>query len=207
MDVGRQSTQTALISSFSGPGIRLEQGEKSEKNPVENEQKNTYTMKERIRQVMQIYGLTQNEFAARLGMSPGSVSSIFTGRTNPTNNHVRAIHRAFPAINVNWLLFGEGEVYSKENAPLTDEPIIGSDGSRIRDVVGEPQRETGKEPEENSVAAGPLFAHPSAAHEPSKDDYSARYMVVPPAPPARCIKEIRVFYDDGTYESFAPFSH
>ena len=67
-------------------------------------------MKDRIYQLMQHTGLKQAEFAERLGMSAGSVSNIFTGRTNPTNNHVQAIHRAFPQVNINWLLFGEGEM-------------------------------------------------------------------------------------------------
>ena len=43
-------------------------------------------MKDRIYQLMQHTGLKQAEFAERLGMSAGSVSNIFTGRTNPTNN-------------------------------------------------------------------------------------------------------------------------
>ena len=58
---------------------------------------------------MEYAHLSQQDFALRLGMSPASLSSIFTGRTNPTSNHVKAIHHAFPEININWLMFGEGE--------------------------------------------------------------------------------------------------
>ena len=68
-----------------------------------------YYMKDRIRRVMEYAHLSQQDFALRLGMSPASLSSIFTGRTNPTSNHVKAIHNAFPEININWLMFGEGE--------------------------------------------------------------------------------------------------
>ena len=54
-------------------------------------------MKERIRLIQEQLGLSQIEFANKLGISPASLSSIYTGRTNPTNNHVMAIHKAFPA--------------------------------------------------------------------------------------------------------------
>ena len=67
-------------------------------------------MKDRVRQVMSWAKLSQQDFATYLEISPASLSSIFNGRTNPTNNHVQAIHRAFPEINVNWLMFGEGEM-------------------------------------------------------------------------------------------------
>lgn len=71
-------------------------------------------MRERIRQVMDSMGLSQQEFAQKLGMSPASLSNIFNGRSNPTNNHVQAIHRAFPNINTNWLMFGEGTMLNDD---------------------------------------------------------------------------------------------
>ena len=41
-------------------------------------------MKNRIKEVMEYANLSQQDFAARLGISAASLSSIFTGRTNPT---------------------------------------------------------------------------------------------------------------------------
>ena len=75
-------------------------------------------MKERIRLIQEQLGLSQIEFANKLGISPASLSSIYTGRTNPTNNHVMAIHKAFPQINVNWLMFGEGD--------MTERGVVGA---------------------------------------------------------------------------------
>ncbi|HIU89329.1 MAG TPA: helix-turn-helix transcriptional regulator, partial [Candidatus Caccomonas pullistercoris] len=37
-------------------------------------------MKDRIRKIMELANLSQQEFAARLEMSPASLSSIFNGR-------------------------------------------------------------------------------------------------------------------------------
>ena len=154
-------------------------------------------MKDRIRQIMDDVHMSQQDFAARLGISAASLSSIFTGRTRPTNNHVQAVHKAFPEININWLLFGEGESHidslPKENrlndkgetptqlssptpelrfdfnVPTTEEPIVNSNSDNVR---------KGKIEQSESV-----------------NFISTKI---------RKIREIRVFYDDGTYETFSP---
>lgn len=73
-------------------------------------------MIDRIRTIMEYTKLSQQDFAARLGISPASLSSILTGRTNPTNKHIMGIHQGFPEINVNWLMFGEGDMLTGEHA-------------------------------------------------------------------------------------------
>lgn len=163
-------------------------------------------MKERIRQIMEEAALSQQDFAVRLGISPASLSSIFTGRTNPTNNHVQAVHRAFPDININWLLFGEGEMRTGA-APET----VASDGENGT---------TGMETDGDLFS---VFAADAAIRSPHVDERVLKHPVsgrdahmsrpVSGYPlngeknidiVRRKVKEIRVFFDDGTYESFVP---
>ena len=68
------------------------------------------TMIDRIRTIMEYAKMSQQDFAARLGISPASLSSILTGRTNPTSKHIMGIHQGFPEINVNWLKIGRAHV-------------------------------------------------------------------------------------------------
>lgn len=155
---------------------------------------------------MEEASLSQQDFAVRLGISPGSLSSIFTGRTKPTNNHVQAVHRAFPDININWLLFGEGEMRSGTV----------SDGTS----TGLEKLETGME---NLDGVLPMFTDESVSGTPRSDERMPKYpagrrdaYVSRPTVPypmnsekkndniRRKIKEIRVFFDDGTYEAFVP---
>lgn len=172
-------------------------------------------MKDRIRQVMEWAKLSQQDFAARLEVSPASLSSIFTGRTNPTSNHVNAIHRVFPEISVNWLMFGEGEMLvggageqagasagatavptSEEGATATatHAPMVGSLFS-VADY--EPSAERTAIPAYgNPRQAG----HTMSRQQLSRDRENVKYI----ERPVRKIKEIRVFFDDGTYESFSP---
>ena len=91
-------------------------------------------MQDRIRQIMDHYGLSQQNFASQLGVAPATISSIFTGRTNPTNKHVQAIHKAFPEIDTNWLMFGEGEMMTSLERTNVENGI---DGENIPLSVGE----------------------------------------------------------------------
>ena len=91
-------------------------------------------MRERIRQVMDSMGLSQQEFAQKLGMSPASLSNIFNGRSNPTNNHVQAIHRAFPNINTNWLMFGEGTMLNDDAKKSSDSAMPDSASGSLTQI-------------------------------------------------------------------------
>ena len=167
------------------------------------------TMKDRIQQLMRHEGMTQQEFATTLELSPSSLSSIFNGRTNPTNNHVLAIHKRFPNINVNWLMFGEGDMYVDEEC----EGGFGEADSGMMNQEGvstvEPRPRT---MEEGGVAAS-LFApeqgymsNPTESSEGVNVAQNAnmviREIVKYTDKPQRKITEIRIFFDDGTFETF-----
>lgn len=174
-------------------------------------------MKERIRLVMEMAGLSQQDFAQRLNLSAASISNIFMGRTNPTNNHVQAIHRAFPEINTNWLLFGEGEM-------LGNIPSLGIDGkgtvettTAAIDVTSEQinltkeanlfdlEFQTTKTP--SSVNSSVRNQQNRTMNSPIHHRNSSEVTVKNYDNPIRKIKEIKVFFDDGTYESFVPSGH
>lgn len=78
-------------------------------------------MKDRIHKVMDYVHLSQQDFAKRLGVAPATLSSIFTGRTNPTLNQVQAVIAAYPEISISWLLTGQGEMFNEGHvaAPAT----------------------------------------------------------------------------------------
>lgn len=175
-------------------------------------------MKDRIKQVMEYARLSQQDFAARLGISPASLSSIYTGRTNPTNNHVSAIHRAFPEINVNWVMFGEGEMLipntvndsTADDEHSTEKNFAESPVSV--DVGGvNDGRTLSLFPHDELVAMSAsttMQNHVSTTPRPSSPAHRALSQTTPQnadlGRPVRKVKEIRVFFDDGTYESFVP---
>lgn len=183
-------------------------------------------MKDRIRAIMNQSGLSQQEFAARLQMTPASISGIFNGRTNPTMNHVMAIHRAFPQVNERWLLFGEGEMLSNTApAPLptseegTVQPTSSTppssmmipegldDGSDLGGFFSLPPARTAYPPQSAAASPRPTASstQPVAAIGGSRTQKDhANDIAKNFDKPLRRVKEIRVFYDDNTYETFIP---
>lgn len=75
-------------------------------------------MRERIQKLMHREGLSQREFADKIGRLPANVSQILTGERNIPRNFGKQITEAFPNINRDWLMFGEGSMYDGETKTL-----------------------------------------------------------------------------------------
>lgn len=69
-------------------------------------------MQERIKAVRKALGLTQQEFADRIGVKQNTVAQYEIGRNKPTDMAVNLICREF-AVNQAWLRTGEGEMFSR----------------------------------------------------------------------------------------------
>lgn len=161
-------------------------------------------MKDRILQIMKMENMSQQDFARALEVSPATLSNIFNGKTNPTNNHVTAIHNKFPNIRTEWVMFGEGPMCKNEvdnetpsPSPLQDVPYINKvdQESTIFDRPSLP---------DSNDAVYSVRAEGNANNEPHEASVSVvREVVKYIDKPQRKITEIRVFFDDGTYEVFS----
>lgn len=177
-------------------------------------------MKDRIKLIMENVGLSQQEFASKLGISAASLSSIFTGRTNPTSNHVMAIHKVFPQINVNWLMFGEGEICMGNNSFLNNSANMKTEANSTVDeekteedvpaLNNGPQKPLSLFEDDHTLpsSALPSSPAPSPTRKESRATIRGNGQIVTTNIVAeredKKIKEIRVFYSNGTYESFVP---
>ena len=68
-------------------------------------------MVNRIFKFIETLGITPTEFADKIGVSRAAISSIKTGRTQPTLLLVEKIKQCYPEININWLILGKGDLY------------------------------------------------------------------------------------------------
>lgn len=154
-------------------------------------------MKNRIRQIQEREGMSQKDFAAAVGISAATLSSIYNGRTQPTGRLVDAIHRRFPDINVNWLMFGEGNMLESENAPAgsSDHPVsaenLNSDSVR-NDALS--SQFIGQESPVSSMNPPTGVA---ANNQPVYREI-VKFVDKPP----RRVREIQVIYEDGMLETF-----
>ena len=159
-------------------------------------------MKDRIRQIMESQHMTQQLFADYIGQSPATLSSIFNGRTRPTLNIVEAIKKKIPNINTDWLMFGSGDMYLPQNTP-------------DQDLFSEAEGTPGTHPIEQNLMLNfddaPVQAPQNVAQQPQ--NYNSvrnthqeivREEVKFVDKPQRKVIEIRVFYDDQTWDTFVP---
>ena len=183
-------------------------------------------MKDRIRHIMEAQHLTQQSFAQLLGISPAQLSGIFKDRTKPTLNIVDAIHQKFPQINLSWLLYGVEPMYVNSEV-AQESSATGSGGCsdaspQIEGVAldfedehsGEEQNgvnDTSTSPTFNNkrtpssqVSQGSLFDTPQMPGVNSTLKNRAQEVVKYIDKPQRKITEIRIFYDDQTWETFVP---
>ena len=163
-------------------------------------------MKDRVRKIMEHFHLTQMQFANELAVAPATISNIYKGKTAPTNNLVQAIHQAYPSVSINWLLFGEGDMLlplSDHKAPTTETP---------QEEAPLPAFTPNSEPTLFDIPEVHHTSQPTA--RPKAQPSSTELQILEAITELktlnnfdkkeRKVKEIRVFYDDGTYESFGP---
>lgn len=172
-------------------------------------------MKDRIRQLMMDKGMSQKSFASELCIAEATLSGIFNGRTRPTNLTVSAIHERFPDVNISWLMFGEGEMYvsplreqsaGEEHEDVSASHVAGDDLFSLPHASAAMPNADGQVPDAKvampqgvQMLAGGVMGNGLSA-VPPQVQYIERYV----DRPQRKITEIRIFFDDGTYETFTP---
>ena len=143
--------------------------------------------------------LTPTEFADTIGVSRASISSIKTGRTQPTLSLVEKIKQRFPEIDINWLILGEG-----------DAPIANRGESEI-EVFSDDEVKTEIEVTQNSSNDDTANEYQAVyiAETPRKTEEEPRVinretdvLVQSTSEIKRSVKKVILLYDDGSFEEF-----
>ena len=155
--------------------------------------------------------MTQQVFADFLGINPATLSGIFNDRTKPTINIVEAVKKKFPDISLDWLMFGTGSMFASD-APTPSGPTPAPSPA----IAQAPQSPQGQQwiqeqaldfGEAAAPTPAPRYAQSAAGHHStvrSTRPEAVREEVKIFDKPTRRVTEIRVYYDDQTWESFSP---
>ena len=146
--------------------------------------------------IMEDQHMTQQVFADFLQQSPATLSSIFNGRTRPTLNIVDAIKMKIPNISIEWLLYGTGDMYISH--PNNQEaPVSVESGGTVEPMLNF----------DSPVSPRPAMSVPSSVSQQNMrgthQEYAHEEVRIIEKEP-RKVTEIRVYYDDQTYETFVP---
>lgn len=93
--------------------------------------------KERIKQLRQNLDLTQDEFGGRIGITKSSISTMESGRSNPSEQTLRSMCREFGASYL-WLTTGEGPMFENGNDDaalhVMIDRVMASENERVKQV-------------------------------------------------------------------------
>ncbi len=149
------------------------------------------TLIDRFKMLMDREQLTAGAFADKIGVSGATISHILSGRNRyPSAEVMLKLTDSYQGLNLNWLLTGQGD-------PGID---MGS-GSLL------PETPASSTPEMSMPASQLDENVTDSAKDANAQKYRKDFGLTPTAADKvlkRKIREIRVFYDDNTYETFSP---
>ena len=172
--------------------------------------------RERIELLMKCYDLSPSQFADRTGSQRASVSHIISGRNKPSLEVMLKIYEAFPGVDMKWLMMGVGEVPTHQAAtvakvgveqetlfPEQDARVQQSENTLFAPSAG-PLSRVDEEPKPRRAAVQQPQREKSSLDVRPKRTQSSRLAQMTALQPEKKIKEIRIYYNDGTYETLVP---
>lgn len=147
-------------------------------------------MIERIKKIMEFKQINAGQFADEIGVQRSAMSHVLSGRNNPSLDFMLKIKSAYPNINLDWLLIGEGNMMENLVSEKTKTQMQERFALEIEfpDVESEIKKET--------------LAVESAQVPVKPNDYEIKNEVKKEF--KKSPKQIIVLYNDNTFELFDP---
>ena len=145
-------------------------------------------MIERIKQIMDMKKMSAAQFSEAIEIQRSSLSHVLSGRNKPSLDFMLKIKSSFPEINLDWLLLGEGEVYSQGEIPIDSKSDITETGI-TQAKIEFANNSFDNEPESSSTGK-------------MKVDTGDRQAAKPKTRKGKSPVKIVMFYDDNSFETF-----
>ena len=171
--------------------------------------------RERIELLMKCYNLSPSQFADRTGIQRASVSHIISGRNKPSLEVMLKIYEAFPGLDMKWLMTGIGDAPTgqasepvagaSQESLFTEQPVTPQVENTLFTAPAEPVRPVVEELKPRRAAVQqPLREKAVPDPRSRRSSQGGRLAQMAAMQPDKKIKEIRIYYSDGTYETLIP---
>ena len=153
-------------------------------------------IKDRFKMIMEREKLTAGAFAESIGVAQATISHILGPRNKyPSTEVILRLHQRYSDINLDWLLTGQGNMSHEADSSALAAEDIGANYPLFAENAENAAKGT-DEPEKRKEMS--LARSSNASKEIVKQE------IVYKERPPRKITEIRIFFDDNTYETFKP---
>lgn len=150
------------------------------------------SIKDRFKMIMEREKLTAGAFAESIGVAQATISHILGPRNKyPSMEVILKLHQRYTDINLAWLLTGEGNMSNESNESgntVFDYPLFAENAKN-------PAHDTADDKKRKEIGL-------EAPSIPTKE--VVKQEIIYKERPPRKITEIRIFFDDNTYETFKP---
>lgn len=166
-------------------------------------------MNKRLQQFIFAENISQSSFADTLGVARASVSHILSGRNKPGFDFIESLTKAYPALNIEWLITGEGKMY--KTAKIVDlgpqEPDLFSAAQEettvLSPAVPSPAPETALPLPAVTETAAPRREPIPEAKNAGKIDINTLGKHFQTSANQKEISKIIVFFSDGSFQEIA----
>lgn len=139
--------------------------------------------------------MTAGAFAESIGVAQATISHILGPRNKyPSTEVILRLHQRYNDINLEWLLTGDGNMSNSEAAPDSS-ANGGFDYPLFAENPENPSNGPGANENRKEIA--------SESPQKAPKEIVKQEIIYKERPPRR-ITEIRIFFDDNTYETFKP---
>lgn len=146
---------------------------------------------DRVKLIMEQEELSSGEFADRTGIQQSTLSHFINGRNKASLDVIMKIHQAFSDVNIEWLLYGQGSMRTQKTHG--NGISVNNNGYQ----VGLKNNDIDMAEQVSGISLDSLGAIAPILAKQSQGGATSE-----PIKPPRKITEIRVFFDDNTYETF-----
>ncbi|MBD9092713.1 MAG: XRE family transcriptional regulator [Bacteroides oleiciplenus] len=150
------------------------------------------SIKDRFKMIMERERLTAGAFAESIGVAQATISHILGPRNKyPSTEVILRLHQRYNDINLEWLLTGEGEMSNTSDSSIES----GFDYPLFAENAINPSEVTSHAENRKEIALETPINTPKEV---------VKQEIIYKERPPRKITEIRIFFDDNTYETFKP---
>jgi len=158
---------------------------------------------ERIAAVMRHYNLQAKDLADRCGVQRTAITHILNGRNRPSVSFLGQLSDAYPEINTRWLLHGRGNMFTNVTSAVSNEEHTASPSKKPIEQLEVFSRDLSENSETAPESPLSLVTNVTAGASENTPGKSL-HAPYPLEQSHKPVREIVIFYEDGTFKSFRP---
>ena len=96
------------------------------------------SINQRIRKLINVLGVSDNQFAKNIGIAQSAISSMFSRNTEPSSKVISAILTAYAEVSAEWLIMGNGNMTKDniEDCSISKEPEVIYHYTDVKGIFG-----------------------------------------------------------------------